>query len=311
MERKFIPLQVKDLSKDSRTAILAHASFDDIDRVDDIARKGMFAKSWNENKSDISLYLNHDDTLSPGRVEDVYEDNQHAYTKAFFGTHTLGNDTLIMLDEKVIKNVSFGYIPVKTKAIKIKEKSVRELLEVKHIETSPLTKMPAHPRSKVVSVTKALIPECKSLSQGEFSILKQLASMDNESLRLMMQLAGEVDSTSDLYNWILWQISRRADMMTSIRSQLQYNAPEIKALKEHLITLETFCANTKASDDCIKSVLADIEETKQIISSYDTADTPLITEPAASSEGVDNKMKQFLFITTQIAHMDRIPLRAS
>lgn len=311
MEKKCIPLEVKDIDTSKRTATIAHAAYGNVDRVKDISRAGMFKKSWAESKSDIVLYMNHDDTQSPGRVEDVFEDNNYAYTKAFLGNHTLGNDTLIMLDEKVIKWASFGYIPIKTKTIQVKEERVRELLEVKHIETSPLTKMPANPAAHIVSVTKALIPECKSLSQGEFSILKQLASMDNESLRLMMQLAGEVDSTSDLYNWILWQISRRADMMTSIRSQLQYNAPEIKALKEHLITLETFCANTKASDDCIKSVLADIEETKQIISSYDTADTPLITEPAASSEGVDNKMKQFLFITTQIAHMDRIPLRAS
>lgn len=269
MERKSIPIELKDLSKDSRTAVLAHASYDNIDRVEDISRKGMFTKSWNESKSDISLYLNHDDTLSPGRVDDVFEDDKHAYTKAYFGNHTLGNDTLIMLDEKVIKYVSFGYIVDKSNPLEMNGKKVRELKAVRHIETSPLTKMPANPKSKVISVTKSFDAEIKSLTQSEYSVLKQIAMMDNECLRLFMQVANEVDESSDLYNWILWQISRRADMMTSIRSQLAYNAPEVKAIKDHIEVMEKFCANTKASDECIKSVMANIEESKAILVSME------------------------------------------
>lgn len=303
MERKAIPIEVKDLDTSKRTAILAHASYNDIDRVKDIARPGMFNKSWGESKSDIALYFNHDDTQSPGRIDDVFEDTEHAYTKSWYGNHTLGNDTLLMIEEKVIKWVSFGYIPVKTKSIKVKEDSVRELLEVKHIETSPLTKMPAHPRSRVISVTKAAMPELKSLSQAEFSLLKQIAAMDMQSLQMLVQIAGESDETSDVYNWILWQISRRADVMTSIRSQLSYNAPELKQLKEHVTSMEAFVRNTKASDDCIKSILENIDESKQIISTYDTADTPLITEPTASSADNDSKalkMKRILLLNAKL-----------
>lgn len=284
MERKAISLEVKDIDKDKRTAVIAHSTYNTIDRVKDIARRGMFTKSWEESKSDISLYLNHDDTLSPGRVEDVFEDNDHAYTKAFFGTHTLGNDTLIMLDEKVIKWASFGYMPVRTKSIQYKEEKARELLEVKHIETSPLTKMPAHPGSKIISVTKSFdTPEIKSLTQPEFSILKTIAAMDNETLRLFMQLANDVDETSDIYNWILWQISRRADMMTSIRSQLQYNAPEIKALKEHVDAMEKFVHNTKASDDCIKLIMQNLEEEKAIVEGFKE-------EPAETKTDLSKKL---------------------
>lgn len=296
MERKSLPLEVKDIDKNSRTAVIAHAAYDNIDRANDISRKGMFTKSWNESKNDIALYLNHDDTKAPGRVEDVFDDSEKAYTKAWFGTHTLGNDTLIMLDEKVIKFASFGYFAEKSNPINIKGKSVRELKEVKHMETSVLTKIPANPKSGIVSVVKSLIPECKSLTTGEFSILKQIAMMDNEGLKVLMQLASDIDNNSDLYTWILWQISRRADMMDSIRSQLKYNAPEIKALHVHVADMEKFCANTKASDDCIKSVLQNIEETKQIISSYDTADTPLITEPAASSEDKKAAFQKQLYL---------------
>lgn len=304
MERKSIPLELKDLSKDSRTAVIAHATYDDIDRVKDISRKGMFTKSWKESKNDIALYFNHDDNKAPGRVEDVFEDSEKAYTKAWFGTHTLGNDTLIMLDEKVAKWASFGYIAQKAANIQVKGMAVRELKEVSHIETSVLTKLPANPKAGIVSVTKSLFPsaEVKAMSTDEFAALKQIAMMDQNSLQLLVQLAGNTESTSDLYTWILWQISRRADLMGDIRSQLRYNAPEIKAMQEHLETMEKFVRDTKASDDCIKSVMADIEETKSIISSYDTADTQVITEPAASREGDKGVFyKQLLLLKTQLA----------
>ena len=81
MERKSIILEVKDLDKSKRTAIIAHAAYDNIDFTQDISRKGMFNKSWSESKDNINLYLNHNDEQSPGKVVDVYEDSQFAFTK--------------------------------------------------------------------------------------------------------------------------------------------------------------------------------------------------------------------------------------
>ncbi len=50
MEYKSISLEVKDLDLQKGEAIIAHSVFDSIDLVDDIARSGMFTKSWNETK---------------------------------------------------------------------------------------------------------------------------------------------------------------------------------------------------------------------------------------------------------------------
>lgn len=155
MERKSITFELKDLDKSKRTAIIAHAAYDNIDFTKDISRKGMFTKSWQESKSDISFYLNHNDEQAPGKVVDVYEDDKFAYTKAWLGTHTLGNDVLTMMDEGVIKKASFGYATVKSNRLKIKDQSIRELIEAKHFETSVLTKMPANMKAGVMSVTKA------------------------------------------------------------------------------------------------------------------------------------------------------------
>lgn len=155
MERKSISFELKDLDKSKRTAIIAHAAYDNIDYTKDISRKGMFNKSWQESKDNISFYLNHNDEQAPGKVVDVYEDDKFAYTKAWLGTHTLGNDVLTMMDEGVIKKASFGYITQKSNPITVKNTKVRELKEVAHIETSVLTKMPANIKAGVMSVTKA------------------------------------------------------------------------------------------------------------------------------------------------------------
>lgn len=155
MEHKDISFELKDLDKTKRTAIIAHAGYNNIDRTQDISRKGMFNKSWSESKSDISFYLNHNDEQAPGKVVDVYEDDNFAYTKAWLGTHTLGNDVLTMMDEGVIKKASFGYITQRSSPVDIKGKKVRELKEVTHIETSVLTKMPANARAGVMSVMKS------------------------------------------------------------------------------------------------------------------------------------------------------------
>lgn len=155
MERKSISFELKDLDKTKRTAIIAHAAYDNIDFTKDISRKEMFSKSWQEDKANISFYLNHNDEQAPGKVVDVYEDDKFAYTKAWLGTHTLGNDVLTMMDEGVIKKASFGYATVKSNIITVKGQKIRELKEVKHYETSVLTKMPANIKAGVMSVNKA------------------------------------------------------------------------------------------------------------------------------------------------------------
>lgn len=158
IEIKEIVFELKDMNKQKRTAVIAHAAYNNIDKVKDISRKGMFTKSWKESKGDINFYLNHNDEQAPGKVTNVFEDNNFAYTETWLGTHTLGNDTLIMMDEGIIKKASFGYITEKANQISVKGQPVRELVEVRHLETSVLTKMPANDLAGVVQVVKSLEP---------------------------------------------------------------------------------------------------------------------------------------------------------
>lgn len=238
VEKKDIVFELKDMDKGSRTAIIAHAAYNNIDRVEDISRKGMFTRSWNNSKGDINFYLNHNDEQAPGKVVDVFEDNNKAYTKAWLGTHTLGQDTLIMMDEGIIKKASFGYITIKSNPLSVKGKIVRELTEVEHIETSVLTKMPANPLAGVTEVVK-------SLEQND-----------------------------------------------------------VKELSDRIYIMERFCRNTNASDDCIKSILTELEEAKKILLRYNTANTQqwdAIVDSVASVNNEEEKAKadQLYLLTTK------------
>jgi HK97 family phage prohead protease len=284
MEYKSIGFELKDIDKGKRTAQVAHAVYNNIDRTKDISRKGMFSKSWKESKDQIAFYFNHDDTQAPGKVMEVYETEQKAYTGVWLGNHTLGNDVLTMMDEGVVRWASFGYIEEKSNQINVKGEMVRELKEVQHLETSVLTKFPANPKAGVETVVKSLVPkiETKMLSSSEETLIKKIMANDQDTLETLVGLSSELLVTDDLYTWIMWQISRRADMIGDLRCQMRYNSQEVIALKSHITTMENFCRNTKASDDSIKIVLKQIEDDKQLLSKYDTASTPLITEPDAS-----------------------------
>jgi len=295
LEYKTIPLKLQDVDKSSRMAVVAHAAYNNIDRTKDISRKGMFAKSWEESKDDISFYLNHDDTQAPGKVVGVKEDNEFAYTEAKMGTHTLGNDTLIMMDEGIIKNASFGYITVKALPKEVKGTKVRELLEVKHIETSVLTKMPANPKAGVVSVLKSISQkglEIKTLNDAEQAFLQNIISSGSKLVRQALDLADGLDPDADLYTWINYFIQQQSSWIGDAKSNLRWGRKAMDEtlgeLKEYVATAERFVRNTRASDDCIQSVMADLKSAQHIISLYDTVTTHEIDEPGISGKSNGN-----------------------
>lgn len=216
MEHKSVSIELKDISPGSRTAIVAHAVYDNIDRVGDISRKGMFNKSWRENPV-VDFWFNHDPKQVPGTVTRTFEEGNKAFSELKFGNWTLGNDVMEMADAGVIKGVSFGYITEKKDYLQIKGRKVRELKEVRHIETSLLTVLPANPEAGIVSLTK-----------------------DAEGI--------------------------------------------ITELKAHILLMEKFIRNAKASDETIQKVMDDVLEAKNIVDKYDTASTHLADEQDASVE---------------------------
>jgi len=306
VEYKSLPLKTKDVDKGTRTAVIAHAAYNYIDKAKDISRKGMFSKSWEESKNDISFYFNHDDTQAPGKVIGVSEDADFAYTEVKMGTHTLGNDVLIMMDEGIAKKASFGFITMKSKPIEVKGQKVREITEVKHVETSILTKLPANDKAGVIQVNKSFSPrlELKTLSDAEQSFLAQIIRSGSQNIRAALDLADSIDVDSDLYTWINCFIQQQSSWIGDAKSNLRWGRKSLDGsltdLKSHIANMERFCRNTRASDDCIQSVEAELKAARQIVSQFDTAYTH-DDEPNASETG-ETKTSEIL-TAIQLLHL--------
>jgi HK97 family phage prohead protease len=294
VEIKAIGLELKDVNTSKRTAIIAHAVYNNIDRTGDISCKGMFDKTWRENKN-IDFLFNHEAEQVVGNVLKTFEDEEKAYTEVKFGNWTLGNDVLEMADSNVLKGASFGYIAEKKEYVNIKGRKIRKLKEVYHGETSLLTKTPANALAGIISLQKSFA-EIKSLSISEQQALKNIVTADQSALEELIRIASSTDTKSDLYSWVSYALSRRADLMGDIRSQLKYNSAELKELTDHVKTLDKFCRNTKASDDTIKKLLEEKESIEQFLSEYNTANTQKNAfEPSASIGGKEllTALKQF------------------
>lgn len=286
-----IKLELKDLDTNKRTALIMHSVYNSIDRTNDIAHKGMFTKSWQESKPRI--YINHDGNLVPGTTIRTFEDDRGAYTELKFGNWTLGNDALEMADNGVFTGASFGYETKKKDFSTINGRKIRNLREVKHAETSLLTVEAAHPEAGIVSLVKSFT-ELKALTDGEKTLLQSLLTNDIENIQSLVNAAAILPVESELYRWIMYQVSRRADWTSDVMGQLYWDAERVKGIKAMVLNVESFCYKSKCSDETIVSIQNSIQEYKLLIQSIDTAITQLIPEPIVSDDGVKSELNNFL-----------------
>jgi len=252
MQQKAMDLIVKDIDTGKREAVIAFSTYKTLDSDKDRSNRGMFDKSWKENFGMVRYFLNHKKDQAPGKILRLWDDADHAYAQVKHGTHTLGEDVLKQLDEGIIVAASFGFEAIRYKPIKDKG---MDFLEVKHHEVSALTHWGAHSDSKPVSVTKALteLPfRLKQLSQPEQDMLISILANDMNSLQLALTTAADLDTSSDLYTFVMWLISRRAEIIANLRSELKWGTKE--ALDQHVAKMQKFIRTTSASDECIQQV---------------------------------------------------------
>lgn len=322
LETKSVALQLDDLSLEKGTATIAHAVYDNIDLVNDIARKGMFGKSWNETKMaddlfDVDFYVNHDPNRAAGSVIRLFEDTTKAYTQVKAGTHTEGVDALKMMDEKIARKASFGFQTIRANIMK-NGKGTRELKEVRHLETSILTKISANPKAGVVSVVKSMAGvayEMKMLSDIEQQFVTDTIGMSVDSLAKVVLFAGRLPPESDLYTTSQYWVGQMNDLVTSMKQQIRWNgsygsvmgskaAPEDKnaEIKAHLENLHKFVRNTTASDNCIKEMDEEIKSLELALA-LNTADTQDEYPAPSSSEAEMKALSEEMLLLT-FKHFD-------
>lgn len=265
-----------DVDLGKRTATVAYATYKSLDRDKDRAFKGMFSKSWQEFE-DVRVFLNHDKTLAPARLEtgngvgkmaqSFWEDDDHAYAKMWFGTHTLGEDTLKMMDEKLITDSSYLFLPMPNK-FKKNEAGGFNFYEVFLKEVSVLTHWGAHPESKVVSVNKSandiVIEEqvLKQLNQSEVDMLRSFISEFNGNLVSLAAFAASLPETSDIYTWVNYLIGDLSYTVTRFKDKLVYGQKSwtTDELSQHLQRLKSFARNSTASDATLQKIASEAEQ---------------------------------------------------
>jgi HK97 family phage prohead protease len=152
LEKGFIQsFEVKDVDLKTGFFRQAYTRYDVLDSDQERGRKGMFTKTWSENKSRIRHILNHDYTHPVGDPQKFYDEGDMAIMESQVGSHNEGKDFLLMVDSKLIKEASYGYNVIKSN--KLKDGST-ELLEVKLWEVSSLTGWGANEFTPVLAYQK-------------------------------------------------------------------------------------------------------------------------------------------------------------
>lgn len=200
VEQKSIPFELKDINPSSRTAIIAHAAYGNIDRVGDISTKGMFNSSW-QRKDAVDFLFNHNNNIQPaGSVLRTFEDENKAYTEVKFGDWSMGNDMMAMIEAKVMKGASFGYETEKKDYIEKNGRKIRVLKQVKHIETSLLTVLPANPLAGIVTYNKSaendLIAEIKQHIENMDAFCRNSNASDQCILNIQTELKAALEIIS-------------------------------------------------------------------------------------------------------------------
>lgn len=279
-------LTIKDIDFQKRTAVIAQATYTTEDREGDMAHKGMFTKSWNESRADIRLFKNHNKYSGPGRIDEFWEDEQHAYVKSYLGTNTEGEDVLRQLDEKIIVASSFGFNPVR--APKIAGKKGYDLKEVQWLETSVLTHWGAHKDSGVLSVQKHWNLELKELNDTEKNFLRRLIDNRSQALQMAIEMNGIVTEGTDMWSYINEIIGSQSYDIGYLKRRLEYGVKEVDDLRAGIKAMEKFIQNTKSSDECIIQITGELENTKQLLSQIESATTSAPEQstqtPVASKE---------------------------
>lgn len=140
LEIKDFTGSVKDVDFKNRIVTGYFNNWDSIDSDGDVIRKGAGAKSIAERKDKI-FFLNQHDWKQPHGFAKVLEEKEHGtYFESMPMPNTsYSNDALVLYQEGIVKEHSFGFVATKTNNITLDGKKVREISEYKLYEFSNVT----------------------------------------------------------------------------------------------------------------------------------------------------------------------------
>ena len=132
---KTLVTEFKDVDMSSMTVAGYFSAFDKVDSYNEVALKGSFKKSLDENRGRIKYLLNHDVTKNLGPLNELMEDDYGLFYRATVLPTTFGKDFMIMVQGGVIKEHSIGYKEIASR----QEGNIKYITEHKLMEGSALT----------------------------------------------------------------------------------------------------------------------------------------------------------------------------
>ena len=140
LEIKDFTGSVEDVDFKNRIVTGYFNNFDSIDSDQDVIRKGAGVKSISERKEKI-FFLNQHDWKQPHGFAATLEEKESG---TYFESNKLpntsySNDALVLYQEGIVKEHSFGFVTTKSNPATIDGKKIREITEYKLFEFSNVT----------------------------------------------------------------------------------------------------------------------------------------------------------------------------
>lgn len=140
LEIKDFTGSVEDVDFKNRIVTGYFNNWDSLDSDGDVIRKGAGAKSIAERKDKIFFLNQHDWKQPHGFAKVLEEKEQGTYFESMpMPNTTYSNDALVLYQEGIVKEHSFGFVATKTNNINLDGRKVREISEYKLYEFSNVT----------------------------------------------------------------------------------------------------------------------------------------------------------------------------
>lgn len=149
MEYSNLILNAKDIDTKKGIVSFYFADFNSIDVNNRKMNRNAFNRTFNNNFKRFAHLLNHDPSKIIGKPLEVGTDTKGAYMISQLSKSTNGRDALILYEEGIFKEHSFGFQILDS----VMEKNIEIVNEVKMFEASTVT-WGANPNTETISLNK-------------------------------------------------------------------------------------------------------------------------------------------------------------
>jgi HK97 family phage prohead protease len=235
---------LKDVDTGKRELVGMFANYKTRDMVGDLSTKGMFSKTWQEQKARVKHIHEHNMSSPIGKIVDLWEDDNGAYYRSRVTKGKEGDKWLEWAEGGLMDEHSFGFKTILAKTV---SKGKRDLLEVKHFEVSSVTGWAVHGDTPLITVKKSLtVEEAEELKQKFEKKHKALDKLYRSSIATDEDIQ-EIKNVAELFLLEIKQLQQNILELSTLSTQAAEEAPG-----PHLDTNAVFLLNASIQNQLLK-----------------------------------------------------------